>query len=154
MRVCHSIGSLYVHAAIISKEPEKCCAGVLAGVIAWRREGRYLRHEDIKKVPYVGDWLAEHVPRWQKEDPRRRAGTAAERRARVSWLGHIHSHSSYGIRVLATAPLAQRSLIRHLIRSASPWLTPPTNPPVVSHSPSRQGLQKRAQQVMIPVSTS
>ncbi|CAL5224927.1 g7696 [Coccomyxa viridis] len=58
--------------------------GVLAGVIAWRREGRYLRHDNIKKVPVIGKWLAEHVPRWQESDPRRRAATAAERRARAA----------------------------------------------------------------------
>ena len=58
-------------------------AGVMAGIIVWRREGRHLRSSDIKKIPYVGKWLAEHVPRWRDNDPRKRAATAAERRARV-----------------------------------------------------------------------
>ena len=50
---------------------------------AWQREGRYLRSRGIRRIPFVGPWLAEHVPRWRKDSPQRKAGAAAARRARV-----------------------------------------------------------------------
>jgi hypothetical protein len=59
-------------------------AGMLAAVVAWRREGRYLRGRDIRRIPYVGDWLADHVPMWRDGSPRSRAAKAASRRAKAS----------------------------------------------------------------------
>lgn len=36
----------------------------LSSVVAWKKEGQYLRGRDARRIPYVGNWLAEHVPRW------------------------------------------------------------------------------------------
>ena len=59
-------------------------AGVMGGIIAWEREVKHLRSADIRRIPYVGNWLADHVHRWRDDCPRKRAASAAERRARVS----------------------------------------------------------------------
>ncbi|BDA47178.1 hypothetical protein COCOBI_10-0230 [Coccomyxa sp. Obi] len=54
--------------------------GTVASVVAWQREGRYLRGRDVRRVPLIGGWLADHVPRWRNDSPRRRAGSAAAAR--------------------------------------------------------------------------
>lgn len=39
----------------------------------------------MKCIPVIGNWLAEHVPRWRDDSPKRRAGAAAAaRRAKVT----------------------------------------------------------------------
>jgi hypothetical protein len=57
--------------------------GTLSSVVAWKKEGRYLRGRDVRRIPYVGNWLAEHVPRWRDDSPRKKAAGAAARRAKV-----------------------------------------------------------------------
>ncbi len=69
-------------------------SGTVASVVTWQREGRYLRGRDVRRIPLVGDWLADHVPRWRDDSPRRRAGSAAAaRRAKVLWCSFPRQHS-------------------------------------------------------------
>ena len=67
---------------------EQCpTTGTVSSVVAWQREGRFLRGRDVRRIPYVGNWLAEHVPRWRDDSPRKKAAAAATRRAKVCNVG-------------------------------------------------------------------
>ncbi|KAK9905944.1 hypothetical protein WJX75_009283 [Coccomyxa subellipsoidea] len=63
--------------------PMAILIGTLSSVVAWKKEGRYLRGRDVRRIPYVGNWLAEHVPRWRDDSPRKKAAGAAARRAKA-----------------------------------------------------------------------
>ena len=87
----------------------------MGGIIAWEREGKHLRSADVRRIPYVGNWLADHVPRWRDDCLRTRAASAAERRVRVS-------HATPGDVVLwiwATAMLAAPALVAHISHDCS-----------------------------------
>ena len=71
-------------------------AGVVAATVAWNKEGRRLHRKDIRRIPYVGGWLADHLPVWRDDNdtPARRAAKAAARRAKVSCCPLEQSDSS------------------------------------------------------------
>ena len=88
----------------------------MGGIIAWEREGKYLRSAEIRRIPYVGNWLADHVPRWRDDSPRKRAASAAERRARVS---HATPGDVGVLWIWATAMQAAPALAAHTSRDCS-----------------------------------
>lgn len=66
-------------------------AGTLTALLAWHREGHRLRAHSVERWPVVGPWLDRHLPR-KKPLPSRRAGVAAQQRAKVCAFAPRASH--------------------------------------------------------------